>query len=572
MKRIFCLFVSAVILLSIVGCHNEKLDKIPSESLTNFIFPIENIYYENADNAFFYGSTIGSVINNEFDFYNIYWLLSTDAILHTGITNQLKSILSVCVENGSICDESQYKYDGVFDIFLRAGIESYFGNRENRGTYIKQLSRYYNAVEKQFKSDNDDLGDSLQLTNNVLNTYISLNYIPDYITDILDRMLEICNTAQYFDESNIDLRRDIISTGMIAIDNIRLIDSLLKSNNSNTLSHLDGWVKKVVANYNSLVSSTSSYDPIVFQGGLLIRNVMEYLDIKVELVPIPEMDFPSIFIHDCQVAYQYALIKKEASSLDKYISSNYKYHIYLNKPIYNLRDVYFGIKIYSILDLPFSKAKLINFVDSFIRNECLSEDDIYYIVKIYEELDITFDTIKAFINNYLFSFDMQDNNITMEKAYQAIYISTKYNLDYFIYDKEEIIVSAMNDVYESDYFSQVYYSYLLLSITEYTIDKDRLFKSISRFQQQKGYRVVISNNATSIYSLYRVFSIYDMENKLGNDEITDFKNKVDQLRAPYGGFFVFNDGTINNQSYETNFTLQAYYYGLAIEAHAPVVK
>ena len=98
------------------------------------------------------------------------------------------------------------------------------------------------------------------------------------------------------------------------------------------------------------------------------------------------------------------------------------------------------------------------------------------------------------------------------------------------------------------------------------IEMGPLFGSIGRFEQTNGYKASLSNDAVSMYSLFRIYTIYVDEKDLNANYKEDVLAYLNELRSPSGGFFIFNDGVTENMSYDINFSLQAYYYGLVMES------
>ena len=209
-------------------------------------------------------------MKNIYDYYSIFWLISLDKTLNAGIIKEFKSLLGNVIKSGDISNDEQYKYDGVFDIYLRAGIESVLGLKENTETYINQLDKFYDSNKNLYAIEGNSIEDYIRTTNIALRVCLELDYIPEYIYEIRHMLYDLCTQNIYFNESDIDLKRDIISVGMIIIDNIRLFDLLTGSNSLNDLKHLNNWVAKLIIEYNSYTKSLNSYDPIVLQGGIIV--------------------------------------------------------------------------------------------------------------------------------------------------------------------------------------------------------------------------------------------------------------------------------------------------------------
>ena len=570
MRKIVSILLIFILIISTGGCQNESLSKMGGTITPTNSSILENIYYENDDHAFFYSSIVEDIINNDFDYYSLYWLLSIDALTVIDVKNDLMAMLNDSLINGSICDSTKYKYDGVFDIYLRSGIESFLGRTDNKSTYLSQLYEYYDSNQGLFAIDTDNITEAIQQTNIALKTLVSLNSCPDYVNEIQSKLLDLCNNdTDTFFPSDIDLKRDLISAGIVIIDNLRLADSLLKTTDVGNLGHLETWVKKVGSVYESYVTAVSSYDPIVFQGRQTLMNILSYMNLDIRIPEVPVLELIPLFIRDCQMAFQYisSVGKEELSENEiNYLSQNYKYHLYINKPSYSIRDIYFGVKLYSIAELPFSREKILLFIDSFISKGEMSADDIFYIVNIYEELGVSSDSIKLFINEWGGLIDIQNTKEHMESAYQILYISKNY--DYELDDalKNSYIKSASYYLSSSDNFSQVYYSYKLLKLMNQKIEMGPLFGSIGRFEQTNGYKASLSNDAVSMYSLFRIYTIYVDEKDLNANYKEDVLAYLNELRSPSGGFFIFNDGVTENMSYDINFSLQAYYYGLVMES------
>ena len=570
MKRIICLLVITSILISTYGCQSEKeIYEIKSgveSALTLDEKILSNIYYENDEIAFFHGNNMEDIMKNIYDYYSIFWLISLDKTLNAGIIKEFKSLLGNVIKSGDISNDEQYKYDGVFDIYLRAGIESVLGLKENTETYINQLDKFYDSNKNLYAIEGNSIEDYIRTTNIALRVCLELDYIPEYIYEIRHMLYDLCTQNIYFNESDIDLKRDIISVGMIIIDNIRLFDLLTGSNSLNDLKHLNNWVAKLIIEYNSYTKSLNSYDPIVLQGGIIVRDINKYMNLSLQIEDVPDINIKSYFVNDCQVVFQYITIKEnlDMDSISKHIRDNYKYHIYCNKPAYNLRDVYYGIMIYELIGLPFSKDKILSFVNKYIQNEILGNDDVFHIVKIFEILEINDSIIKEFIDSYDISKFYGNSN--SENNYQLVYLSMKYNFEIPDNELVQIVNLASKTIDETEIMSPLYYSLLILNLKKYPIDVKKVLENISRFSRNDGYSAAVESKPISMYSLFRVYDIMNICESLNNDTKNTLRKYAERLRAPYGGFFIFDDGDIGDLEYDENFSLQAYYYGLILSS------
>ena len=166
MKRIICLLVITSILISTYGCQSEKkLYEIKSgveSALTLDEKILSNIYYENDEIAFFHGNNMEDIMKNIYDYYSIFWLISLDKTLNAGIIKEFKSLLGNVIKSGDISNDEQYKYDGVFDIYLRAGIESVLGLKENTETYINQLDKFYDSNKNLYAIEGNSIEDYIR--------------------------------------------------------------------------------------------------------------------------------------------------------------------------------------------------------------------------------------------------------------------------------------------------------------------------------------------------------------------------------------------------------------------------
>lgn len=565
-------FISIILIVSILtmtgGCNKgEESDFYKEESDERFLIQdkkiIDNLYFENNENAFFYGNTINAVVNNRYDYYSIYWMLGLDNLLGIGLKEKIETRILSDIETGNICNEKNYRYNGVFDIYLRSGVEKFLGYSINNKSYIEQIDSYYSEEHAIFDEKSGRIEDQILTTNIALKACLQLNYIPTYKDELRGKMLALCGDATYFGNT-VELKRDLISNGMIILDNIRILDLLDGNDSLDELEGVKGWVIKVIEEYNKYAQEQEGYNVIVIQGNKTVYDVSKYLGLNINICGVPDVkNIKEYFLRDCQLIFQYVdrQGKVNTADLSEYIEKNYTYHIYEEKPMYNMKDVYYGVSLYEKFGLKFSKEKLENFLTNYISYNELSNDDAYFIERVLEKIGCDKNTRKEFISVYGVDHFISDGN--MEDNYRYIYYINEYAIEETPGSINQIIDLAKEMMTQSEILSQVYYSLRILELASVEIDNQIILGRLQDFRNENGYSSAIDSNEVSMYSLYRAQYILEKYDKEG-EKNKEIKHDAYMLRAPKGGFFIFNDGDEEKLNYDINFTLQAYYYGMIL--------
>jgi hypothetical protein len=562
------------LLLTMVSCKNvdvdNQLDHVGGNETEYLSSDDEKlltaIYYENDDTAFFSGFNIGDVMEENYDYYNIYWMLCLNDLLRCDIESEIRDNLSNSIITGTIADEETYKFDGVFDVYLRSGIESYCELQLNTPTYVNQLEKNFNSDSQLYAlTDQPSIEDLLQTTDVTLKAYCNMKYVPDNIRIIQQKLIDIymSDGNSLFNIDTIDLKKDLISCGAILIDCLRLCDEILEEDNSNQVMNLEEWIKKVIQEYNRYIELNKTCDAMALQGGVLLNDIIKYMNIEETLEPLPSIDENSFFSADCQMLYQYIFIKKDAGSeqLVKYIKQNYRYHMYSTTPLYDVSDTYYGMLLYEMTNRTFSSEKILQSLYSYLDNEDdMDCQTLYYAVKILEKLNSNSDDIQSIVQNY---WDQSwGTSASMKENYYNLYIATNYGTDRYDGIDKQIIKDAKELIDKSDRLINTYYAFLCLNLLNESVDKQALLENLSNFERSDGYTTNIDSDIVSMHSLYRAYVMISTICKNQDIDSNQFHDWAEKLRAPQGGFFIYLDESKDVANYDINFSIEALYYGL----------
>lgn len=531
-----------------------------------------SLYYENDKNAFFEASFFYNEVTANYNLYRLSnYLLLIYEIQESSVSSVLKDNILKYLDS---------IYEEIMDGKLKLSEILYFVNITTClkiEKYDKEIADYINAkysLQTMLyceEENNNDIIDQINDTNVALKILNKIGVLPENIEGGLGEALnDLIMNPQYFTFDYTDFWNNIFYSGLTILENCALFNEQSRNCIIDIWEALDWfiyWSEYFINYINTGECNLMEANTGLLKTVYISRLYALDLDIYNYLSDLKKNNWIELLAQDPKVTYESLYLLKlfnQKLPISEETIDNYILFVFDTLPDIRIKEQYFGYKLAELLQLEINEESFISTLSNRITSNSTVEELFYFIlINIELKNDNTFKKQyeslyqQVYIDNA--SQIMQSSSLST--IYYILYIGGYF--DWPILPKKEMVNEIHRIAQNTDLEQDIYWYALILDIYGVEKDMDLLSNAMNDFFGENGYAVSKSN-----LDLINIFSTYRMMVVAQNCSLTLDSSFLDAFlcncRGDNGGYFIM-EKTDGLTDYRDNFSLQSFYYGVALE-------
>jgi hypothetical protein len=565
------LTLSLLTLISFIGDNKTESIEINKKLLNE-------LYYENENDAFFYSSNTYDVVTNQINLYAINWLTKMNDIINVNYSEKFTSYIDKYYTSNDLNLSIKNKIDLINFNNMLSVRKFFFGNIEEKSYYIDILRNA--CTEEQWlylQSDNfEDKVFKTQVLYLALQNFDVLEQIPDIIkSNMIVYLKSFLNNPEYFNVHSKELKRNLIDFEIIILQSLILLDKYTDENLIDLVKTKEIWLIQQVDNLNKELETTNGTTNMIFLNDCILNLNQVLLSAEINKSfnqkYAENFDFKlisEVYLMDAQITYKslkvcQILDKAIDKKINNFINENINYWIFKETPVSNLKELYYSIKLAHIYDINYNDKKIINFINKFEKSTNLQ--DIYFNYLLKKELSLPFIsdeiTLRAIAEN-IRNFD----SISLEQKFYLIYLCKELGLTSEYFDDIIIKMNQQNiksKMLNANSDSDLYYLSKIANALNIKLDLNFINEEVEKYKfSEGGFCIEKNGDSPNTMSTYRMIELKkDYGIQLNDEELSGISTFISKVKGAKGGYYYNLSNPSDMYNYYNNFSFVSFYYG-----------
>ena len=579
-KYVSLVLCFALLLLS--GCKKENPEimyvELEVSDPGDYVFNdqhydlLECLYCENDKSAFFDASIYFSETAADFDLYRL--------------SNYISLIYGI--QQNTVCEET---YERVCR-FLSSTYLELIGDRldfseilnfvnitsnmkitkYDDGVLAYMESKCYPLLETVFDPTDETNSDLVAIVNLSLKIFEKIGHIPENIKYPLKKSLEsLVMKSVYFTLDSENVALNIFDGGMVILESCILYNSISDSE-AIDIGSASNWFETWCNLFCDSINR-NEYNYMVSNTGLLkIDRIAKYFDYTIDisdyLAVLQLVDWGEFLAQDPKITYECLYLLKTymqyIPNVDTIIS-NYELFTYNISPDIRIKEQYYGFELSKMLGLEINEELFYNTLSQKI-SEKSSIEELFYFLLLNQKIGRDREFRSQYETVYVKLLEDHKNELEqptiLNTTYYLLYIGIYF--DIISFPDVNLIDRLKEHVLKSDLEQDTYWYSLICNSYAHEYDTAFICSKINSFQGDTGY--MISTKNPELINVLSTYRMYVAAQCIGEDlDKSCLQPFLNNHRGVSGGYFLMaNTGELTD--YRDNFTMQAFYCGIALEA------